>query len=862
MARRPRNMPLWLRLLIRRLRSPEGRLVPLAVISIAISVTLATGLEMASRSAQRQMEITAQAITGSAEIEVTAGQVGLAEEILEKVRATPGVRAASPLVSVKMRVVGQTFPLNVIGVDLVAEEQVRETAIDRNGLKIRDPLRLLATPNAVVVTQGLLERLGLAERYREGAPPEFRVRAYGKETTLVVQGVLHPTGIAAAFSGQVAVMDVYAAQELGGRTGLFDRIDIVPENGHEVRALIESLGAQLAGVATVQQSSGRSRAGEDLLQMVRRSALMLAGAAALVAALLTYATTAQWVERQRRQLATLRAVGMEARRVQRMVFVEVAVLATVGTAVGIGGGILISPPLLATLSQFLRVAAVEELTGVSLQASTIWVAVAVGLVASVSGSVLPAWRAGRRFTLDSLDLDIPLRRHRRLGFWVGVAALAAFASLLLVGRGIVVGAAMIRVAVMLVLGVVAMLGFGPTILRSLQLVLPLIEKISPAAGHLATRFFRARPWTFAVSMTAISTLVGALVAVFLLIATIGSAFDRWTESRYPAGAILIRPTSLTDIVTSELLTSRTLNIIRTTPGVIAVDEQYRNRPTVEFKGRTVPLTALSMNVVARHGHLASVGRPSVALAHDLHQGAVALSTGFARTFGLGQDDTIELKTPTGNKRFSVAGIFEDFGDATGSILLDLATFDAHWKRIGASAVVVWIDGPPEHTIAEIRRRVGEQQDLYVTASNELAAANRRYAEVFTSTLHVLGAFISSLGGLSVMILLTGIVAERRRDLAVLRAAGAEPRMLVAVVLLDSLALGILGCICGLALGFACAVPAADVLRESFGWILDQRWTAPELRTVIALTLSSVVVGALLPARMAYHTTADRVFGPE
>ena len=862
MSRRPRNLPLWLRLLLRRLRSPEGKLAPLAVISIAISVTLATGLEMASRSAQRQLEITADAITGSAEVEVTAGQVGLAEEILEQVRSTPGVRAASPLVSVKVRLVDHDYALNVIGVDLVGEEQVRETAIERNGLQVRDPLRLLATPDSVVVSEGLLERLGLFARYRDGERAEFRVRANGAETTLVVQGVLHPTGIAAAFSGQVAVMDVYAAQALGGRTGLFDRIDVVPAHGQGVPELIATLASQLSGVATVRRSSARSRAAEDLLQMVRRSALMLAAAAALVACLLTYATTAQWVERQRRQLATLRAVGMEARRVQRMVFVEVAVLAILGTALGIVGGIAISPPLLATLSTFLEVAAVEEITVTTMEPSTFWIAMVVGFGAGVAGSVLPAYRAGRRFTLDSLDVSVSPRSGRDRTFWLGMVALAAFILVSAFGRGIIEGTAMIRVGILFLLGALVTLLLAPAILQWLRIVFRPVERAWPSVGHLVTRFFRARPWTFAVSMTAISTLVGALVSVFLLIETIGSAMDQWTESRYPAGAILITPRAFTDPLSSEVLSPEALDLIRTTPGVAAVDEQYRVIPSVIFRGRTIPLIAYSMQVVATHGHLASVGRPSADLARDLHQGAIAVSTGFARTFGLAPGDEIELDTQRGGRRFAIAGIFEDFGDATGSILLDLRTFDACWKRTGAWSATIWVDGSAESVIAEIRRRVGATQDLFFSDAGEVASANRSQSDVFNATLQVLGGFISSLGGIGVMILLAGIIAERRRDLAVLRAAGAEPRQLVAIVMVDALALGLLGSACGLALGLACAAPAADVLRESFGWVLKQRWTAPELPTVIAGAFVSAVLGALLPARMAYRATPDDVFGPE
>ncbi len=862
MARPPRNLPLWLRLLLRRLRSPEGRLAPLAVVSIAISVTLATGLEMSSRSARRQLEITAEAITGAAKIEITAGEVGLAEEILEIARATPGVRAASPLVSIRLRLTDRDFALNVLGVDLLAEEQVRSTAIEHGGLEIRDPLRLLATPNSVVATEALLERLGLAELYHAGASTELHVRIAGEERSLVVHGLLRPSGIAAAFSGQVALMDVYAAQQLGGRVGLFDRIDVVPEREEEVPELVRALGAKLAGVATVQLSSGRGSTAEDLLQMVRRSSLLLAGAAALVACLLTYATTAQWIERQKRQLATLRAAGMEARRVRRMVFVEVTALAVLGTALGIGGGIAVSPPLLATLSRFLQVAKVEELSGVTVEVPTLWLAVAVGLLAGMAGGVLPAYRASRRYTLDSLDLDVASRDGRGLGPWLGGAALVAFALVFAMDSAREATGAMVRVGLLFLLGAAAILALAPVILRVTRTSLRPLARAWPPVGHLATRLYRLRPWTFAVALTAISTLVAALVTAFLLIATISSAFDRWVEAQYPGGAIRILATPVTAPRTADLLSDRTMQRIRTTPSVRAVNEQYRSNASVVFRGETVFLHAVSAGVLGTHGHIPSVGRPSSEIALDLVRGAIAISPGFQKTFGLEPGDLVELDTRNGTRAFTVAGVFEDFGDARGSILIDLSTFDACWQRSGASSAVVWLEGPTETAIAEIRAQVGSEQDLYFVDGDETASATRRFSEVFTSTLHVLGAFIASLGGIGVMILLAGIVAERRRDLAVLRAAGAEPRQLVVLVLIDALTLGLLGSACGVALGIACAAPAADILRESYGWILEQRWMAPQIPFVVAGAIAAAVAGGMLPARMAYGVGAGDVFGPE
>ncbi len=861
--RRRRDIPLWLRLLWRRLRSPEGRLAPLAVLSIAISVTLATGLEMSSRSAQRQVEETAAALTGSAQIEVVAGEVGVPEPVLETVRAVPGVRAASPMVTLVARVMDRDLALNIVGVDLVAEEQVQRTAIERQGLQVRDALRLLATPDAVVVTRKLLDRLGLAERWDRGERTEIRVRTNKGESTLVVQGTLEDTGIAAAFDGQVAVMDVFSAQALARREGLFDRIDVIAESEQAVPELIDTLNAALTSGAVAQKAQWRTSTATELLEIVRRAAVMFAAAAALVAALLTYATTAQWVERQRRQLATLRAVGMEAYRVRRGLFVEIGVLAVLGTGLGLVGGVLASPPVLSTLTVFLASTWAGEIDRLSMAPSTLWAAAAVGLVGALAGGILPTLRASQRFTLDALDAADAPRSHGAPRTLLGASGLVTFAVCGVLGRDLFEGAAIARLAVMFVSSIVTLLALSSLIADLLRTGLRANRLVPPVFIHLVARSFRMRPLTFGVALAAIASLAAAQVASFLLVETIGTAAERWTTSRY-SGAVTVTASPLfaSSLDRVELLSPKTVDVIRAAPGVEAVAEHYRNRATVLFRGQTVRLLASTMDVLAGRAQIASVGRPSADLARDLAEGAVAVSLGFQRTFGIGPGDELGVDTHVGRRTFRVAGLFEDFAPSGGSILFDLKTFDAHWQRKGAWSVSIWIGGTREPVTDAIRRQVGSAQELFFYDADELAAQNREGGEVFRGVLDILGGFLSVLGGLGVMILLVGIVAEQRRDLAVLRASGAEPSQLVRIVLCDAAALGFCGAGLGLGIGYACASPATDVLRDSWGWILEQAWFAREVPLILVGAVIAAMLGASLPARIAYKTLPDEVFGPE
>jgi hypothetical protein len=121
-------------------------------------------------------------------------------------------------------------------------------------------------------------------------------------------------GIAAAFSGQVAVMDVYAAQLLMDGSGVRS-IDIVPER-RERTNFDFSAWIATCRVATVRRSSARSGTFEGPLQM-RKPALIRRRSSHSP----HVRDDAQWADGETSARDPSRC-GHEARRVHRMIIAE------------------------------------------------------------------------------------------------------------------------------------------------------------------------------------------------------------------------------------------------------------------------------------------------------------------------------------------------------------------------------------------------------------------------------------------------------------------------------------------------------------------------------------------------------------
>src|SRR5262249_7717270 len=105
---------------------------------------------------------------------------------------------------------------------------------------VDDPLVFLAQPDSIIITKEFADRNHLTV----GGALTLSTMVGDKAFT--VRGIMRSGGLASAFGGNLAVMDIYAAEQVFGRGRRFDRIDL---------KLKEDTGIQ-EGRAAIQQALG------------------------------------------------------------------------------------------------------------------------------------------------------------------------------------------------------------------------------------------------------------------------------------------------------------------------------------------------------------------------------------------------------------------------------------------------------------------------------------------------------------------------------------------------------------------------------------------------------------------------------
>lgn len=222
-------------------------------------------------------------------------------------------------------------------------------------------------------------------------------------------------------------------------------------------------------------------------------------------------------------------------------------------------------------------------------------------------------------------------------------------------------------------------------------------------------------------------------------------------------------------------------------------------------------------------------------------------------------DEVRLLTPTGEVTKTLVGVtkFGDAESAGGSTMVQF-TFDEAQKVLAKPGVVgeIWVAADPGVSQVQVVRNI-EAEHLSNTevltgteAAQEAKDAATSFLSFFSVFLLVFAAIALLVGAFIIANTFSILVAQRTRELALLRAIGASRRQVLASVVSEAAVVGVIASAIGLGLGF---VIASGLQRALMGDSSLASGTTLTPRTVIAsfvIGIGITVLSALLPARKA------------
>ena len=221
-----------------------------------------------------------------------------------------------------------------------------------------------------------------------------RISVDGPVLKPTITGVFTTDDGNVAAGGSLALFDTATAQQLFGKPGTYDEIDVKAASGTSQTALKAGLD-QALGTKLLETTTGRQLA-DDQAQMIsssmsglKQGLLVFAGIALFVGTFIIANTFTMLVAQRTKELALLRAVGASRRQVTRSVLIEAFVVGTVAGVTGLVAGIGIGAGLRSLMN---TLGATVPDGPLVVSPGTVASALAVGIVITM----LAAWLPGRR----------------------------------------------------------------------------------------------------------------------------------------------------------------------------------------------------------------------------------------------------------------------------------------------------------------------------------------------------------------------------------------------------------------------------------------------------------------------------------
>ena len=830
----------------------------LTMAGIVLGVAVFVGMHTANQSVLDAFSHTVDRIAGKTELQVTAGETGFSEDVLERVQAAATVRVAVPVIEavVDINLSGPSSQGNllVLGVDMTGDRSLRDYNFDsapgsaaspgNDDAGIDDPLVFLAQPDSLMVSRDF------ADKNHFAVGDKVSLGTAQGQRQFTIRGVMASSGLTSAFGGNLAVMDVYAAQRMFGRGRSFDRIDLAVKPGRTIVECENELRQLLGPGFQVDPPSGRGQQFEAMMSaysmMVNISSLF----ALFIGMFIIYNSFAIAVTQRRSEIGILRALGATRAQIRWLFLGESAITGLIGSLGGLAFGLLIARGIAASIG-----ALITDVYGVAQHADDIATsptvllsALAIGIVTSIVAAAIPARTAARVDPVQALQkgkyqvLSAGESRVRAVA-----ATLLGVASVACLGFG---GSRIVFYAGYF-LSIVAALLLSPILALALaKAIRPILKWIRPVEGVLAADSLIQAPRRTSASVAALMLSL-ALVIGFagMARASYDSIIDWMTTALNPD--LFVLPSQ--SIVTRTIRFPREMGPeLASVPGVERV--QMVRDARIMFRQTPVMVVAVEINSVAETARRTPVaGDPA-----DMYRRAAAgegliVSDNLAQLQHLALGDTLEIPAPAGVIRLPIVGIVIDYSDQQGTILMDRSLFTRYWNDDSVNVFRLYLKAgaPVPEVRQQILDRYAGNRQVFVMTNGELKGYILKVTDQWFGLTSIQIAVAVLVAILGIVNTLTVSITDRRRELGVLQAVGGLHGQIRRTIWIEALSIGTLGLVLGFLLGAINLYYILQIVHHDIaGMRLDYEFPWSTALALVPTILGAAIIAAIWPAESA------------
>ncbi len=835
----------------------------LTVAGTMLGVAVLVAVVLVNRTITSSVAAAIDDISGKADLQVSGGPQGLEENLLETLRAVPGVYKATPVVQEVARVASSATntsthgealagqQLTILGIHLLGDDDYfrsyKSSEIDE--IK-RDPLLFLNSTTNLILSEEFARKFGL--RLMDKLP---LLTPSGRQD-FTVWGLIRDERMARALGGAVAVMYYQATQVAFQRGSMVDRFDVAVEHGKSPEQVRNAISQALKSSASVEHPQRRGERVNNLLGSFRQALVIASALALLVGMFLIYNTISISVAQRQTEIGILRALGMTRSQVRVLFTLEGTLLGFVGSGLGILAGLWLSRTMLVFMTRAVSEVYLQvHATDVSVDPPLLVLGLLLGTFGALISALLPAREATQVSPISALrgfGLSTAAPPPPKLRFTDILAVLLLGSAWPVSQIAPIHGQPIPGYAAIAEVMLASLLLTPRALLLTAFLFEGLLRGVLGIEGQLACGNLRRSLNRSAITVGALLVSVSTVTALAVLLSSFERSTLKWIDQTIPADLFITSASPFAASTKNSHMSEALFEPLRSLPGVEAVN---RVRVVdVDFRDTEIKLVAVDWAVEHRYGHFTF-------LAGDFNSANTALENGtgllasenFVRRFGLGLGATVTLMSPGGPRELPIAAVVVDYTSDQGALFLSRPTYTKIWQDTRVDTYKLHLVKGTD--LEQVRQRIsamfGESHTLFILSNAELKLEIRRVlAQTFqlADALQMVALLIAALGIINTLL---AAVLDRMREIGVLRAIGGLRRQIRRIILVEALLLGI----CSGLFGIGCGLMCGEILLRSvntvqLGWLWQFAFPGPALLRLFGLVMLAATIAGWFPARQA------------
>ncbi len=803
------------------LHAPRETLLQIAIFSLGIALFFS--IRLANRAVLNNFEHFTTLLHQESDVELRATDGKLSTNILKELRQSLG---ATPVELIPILDLRATEPYNenkkiapplfqLLGVDLLALQNLRspQELVD-------NPLSSIKSNVALFITHQLALEKNLA------VGDFFPLVVDHQKINFQVAGWIPEERADWTSSSHLLLADLPLLQSLTNQTGKISQIACLlpsgPRREERKKELFHLLEEKSHGRFELWTARDEEKKAALMTQSFRMNLTILSFIALLAGLYLIFQSLDGALVRRRSEIAILSTLGVTERVIRIQWLLEALILGLssgfLGSLLGWGGAQFAVRSVAAVVNTLYYRTAVHA---ASLDCREFFLAMLLALSSALLTGWWPAREAAQTPPAQILSQEYDKERTRS---WVESLKLGCFFFLLSGMLSLMPAVSFLQTRPLPLAGYLAtfllILGGGIFSGRLVEQSASLSSSLGKFSPLLRLALSHLKPLSKRHYFAAAGILCGIAIAagMLILIASFEKTMNFWIRSTFQAD-LYISSAQYDGTSLEKQIDASTWQRI-TTQDEIA-DFQVVTSHSIMLSQLPTMISGIDINFLKRHQNLLWKKIPPEDFFNTEKNSHLLLaSESFLQRYHLRLGDQITIPSIHGNKKMTIVGIFAEYGNERGSLLMDRNHFLDDFKENGASALIIFLKPSLDPQAASLKLAKQFPGLTIFTNRNLREEILRIFHQTFSITyaLELIGMIVAIIGlGMT----LSNILIDRRKEVTILRALGATYSTIALAEALEGGILAMSSTLVGILVSIGIGVILIYVInKQSFGWTLQ------------------------------------------